>query len=130
MGVNHMYANRQMYSKLGKPYTGRFMRPEAAAWKEQASLMAKLAMNKARLVPIFREYFSVDCFFRWRDKRSQLDHDGALKLLLDAMNKVVYSSDKFALPRVLGCAFDAVNPGVDVLVAYPPTQLQEVVAHG
>ena len=89
-------------------------------------ILAKSVMARSGLrEPIFREVFSVDVAIWWRDKRSQIDCDGVLKLPLDALNGVVYSSDKFAWPRILRCDYDASRPRMEMVISCPPTNLME-----
>jgi len=88
--------------------------------------MAKLAIKKSGLDPIFREKFSLDVSFFWKDKRSQLDCDGALKMVQDCMNGIVFSSDKFCLPRVIDYGYDEKNPHVAMTISCPPSNLVEV----
>lgn len=99
---------------------GRVLTDDAKWWKESISTAAKFQMRKFGLQPIFREKFAVNIWAWWRDKRSQLDADGCQKLVLDAMNGIVYSSDKFALPRFWDYGFDEKNPRMLVEVLCPP----------
>jgi Holliday junction resolvase RusA-like endonuclease len=125
VGVNHLYHHVSRRSQSGHRFIGKVMRPDAAFWKEQAGIIAKMALKKAGLEMIVNQKFSFDVKFWWRDKKSQLDADGALKLAVDCMNGIVYSSDKKHLPRVLDYDFDTENPRMEILIACPPTQLAE-----
>jgi hypothetical protein len=49
-----------------------------------------------------------------------LDADGSLKCVLDSLNGIVYSSDKFALPRVIDYYFDAERPRMKLEIVSPP----------
>jgi hypothetical protein len=127
-GVNHLYFHSMRRSSKGKQFMGKTMKPEASFWKENSSLTAKVAMKRYGRDEIFREIFSVDVRIWWRDKRSQIDGDGVLKLPLDSMNGIVYSSDKFALPRILSYDYDEKNPRMELLISCPPTELVELWA--
>lgn len=125
-GVNHAYMNVTRRSATGHRYSGRALTPAAMFWKENAGLMALAAMKKAGLTPINREKFSIDMRVWFRDKRSQVDGDGIQKLPLDCMKKIVYSDDKFALPRILDYDFDEKEPRIEMLISCPPTTLVEL----
>ena len=125
-GSNHAYKNVTMHSKLGKRFIGRRLTPESEFWRENASLAAQEAMRVSGLELVLREQLSVDCVIFWMDKRSQCDCDGILKLPLDALNGIVYSSDKFVLPRVLSTGYDAENPRIEMTISCPPTKFMEI----
>lgn len=125
-GVNHLYFHSMRRNKYGGQFMGKTMKPEASFWKENAALLVKSEMSKGKLQPIHREKFSVDVKIWWASKRSQCDGDGILKLPLDAMNGVVYSSDKFALPRVLDYDYDEKEPRMEMVISCPPTKLVEL----
>ena len=123
---NHLHFHAVRKAPNGRHFTLKTLKPVARFWRENVGLMAKLAMKKAGLKPIFREKFSVDVRIWWESRRSQCDSDGILKLPLDSLNKVVYSSDKFALPRVLGYDYDSNEPRIEMTISCPPTNLIEV----
>ncbi len=85
----------------------------------------KSRLNESGLEPIFREKFVVNVWAWWENKRSQVDADGILKLILDCMQGIVYSSDKFALPRWMDYDYDAENPRVQLEVVSPPPIIAE-----
>jgi Holliday junction resolvase RusA-like endonuclease len=125
-GVNHAYMNVVRKAVSGKRYSARKLTPAAEFWRDCAADMAIEAMSKAGLKLIEREKFSVDMVIWFRDKRSQVDGDGIQKLPLDALKKIVYSDDKFALPRVLDYHFDATEPRIEMTISCPPTSLVEL----
>lgn len=127
-GVNHAYMNVVRKTAGGKRYSARKLTPEAEFWKENAGYLALAAMKKAGLSPIERKKFSVDMKLWFRDKRSQVDGDGIQKLPLDALKKIVYSDDKFALPRVLDYEFDEKEPRIEMSISCPPTILMELAS--
>lgn len=123
-----MYQNAlRINPKTGTRYMGKMLTEEAKDWKLRAALLVKSSMGRSSLEPIKPSTpFSVDIWFYWRERRSQLDADGAMKMLLDSMNKIVFSSDKYSMPRVLGIDYDEKNPRVELVVSCPPTQLVEI----
>jgi len=127
-GVNHAYMNVVRTAVGGKKYSARKLTPAAEFWKENAALYAFTQMKLAKLTPIERKKFSVDMRIWFRDKRSQVDGDGIQKLPLDCLKKVVYSDDKFALPRVLDYDFDEKEPRIEMTISCPPTQLMELAS--
>lgn len=112
----------------GRPFAARVLTPESEFWKENAGLEAKALMKKLGIEPIFRQKFAVNVWAWWRDKRSQVDADGALKLVLDALNGIVYSSDKFSLPRWMDYDYDENEPRIVLEIICPPPALMEVSA--
>ena len=104
---------------------GKVLKPEAAFWKEQSGFVAQAAMQAAGLQPIYREKFAVNVWAWWLSKRSQIDADGALKLVLDSLNGIVWSDDKFSLPRWIDYDFDAKNPRIELEIICPPPILLE-----
>ena len=125
-GVNHAYMNVVRRAANGKRYSARALTPESMFWKENAAEAAASAMLRAGLQPIHREKFSIDMKVWFRDKRSQVDCDGIQKLPLDCMKKIVYSDDKFALPRILDYGFDGKEPRIEMFISCPPTELMEL----
>lgn len=123
-GVNHIYKNRRAFTAAGKPYTAKMLTPEAKQWKLAVALKAKSEKVRSGLPAnstIFREKFAVNVWAWWRDCKSQIDADGSLKLVLDALQDAgIFSSDKFALPRWQDFAFDARNPRMLLEIICPP----------
>ena len=85
------------------------------------SLLAKAKLRSGQFKPIFREKFAVNIWAWWKDARSQIDADGSLKMVLDALQEGgLFSSDKFALPRWINYAFDGRKPRMLLEIICPP----------
>jgi Holliday junction resolvase RusA-like endonuclease len=107
---------------------GKRLTPEAAQWREMVAILSRREMAIRKLQPIFREKFSLDCAFYWRDKKSQFDCDNTIKMLADSMIGIVYTSDKLCLPRATDFSYDEKSPRIEFTVSCPPTQLIEILA--
>ena len=127
-GVNHIYGNKLRYSKTGKPYMGRFLKKDAAEYKQAVASMAVAEMRRTGQNILNQVKFCINFWTYWKDKRSQLDCDGSVKLVLDALIGIVYSSDKKCLPRFIDYDFNEKSPRMvlEILCPVPDTWAEKI----
>lgn len=106
--VNHAYT--RFVDRRG--HVHRRLTPEAQKWIEDAHLVAKTACKAAGWQPVEQKVV-VRIWIRWPNARRH-DPDNTFKLLLDSLSNVVYTDDKWALPRVMDWTVDRTNPGIHV----------------
>jgi len=68
-------------------------------------------------------WYILEADFYMPDKRKR-DNSNMYKLLLDALEGVVYFDDYFVKPRTMKVTLDRINPRVEVTV-YPETYIKE-----
>ena len=108
IGTNSAYKKR--------PYGhGLFMTEEAKAYKKAVGEWAQIAMNEAGLEDFWLERPEVNLVFTYGDKRKR-DIDSAIKLTLDAMNKVVWKDDSEILRLVVRKQYKKDSPSVAIVV--------------
>lgn len=107
--LNHAYRN----------YTtpeGRRMRVlsrSSLAFQAHAGWLAKIWVQKERWHPPEGKKIIVRIWYYWPDRRRR-DQDNPQKLLLDAMTGILWSDDRWALPRVIDYAVDREKPRVEI----------------
>ena len=83
----------------------------ARDWDSQAKWLLKAALPQWNIVS---QKVIVEVWVYWGSRRRQ-DCDNLLKALLDALTGIVYTDDKWAVPRVMDWDIDDKNPRVEVI---------------
>ena len=100
--VNHTYTRTPNGSALTR---------QAREWKELAQWEAKTTL---RYWKICDQKVVLEIWIFWADRRKR-DCDNLLKLLQDALQGIVYTDDRWALPRVMDWDVDNSRPRVEVI---------------
>src|SRR5690606_9277420 len=105
--VNHQYVRTKRGQALSK---------EAKRYAETVQWYAWEAAKRHgwRCTPKGQQVI-VRLWYYWPDRRRRDTHN-AYKVLLDAMQGVVYEDDRDVLPRVMAAEMDRANPRVEIEV--------------
>lgn len=63
------------------------------------------------------EWLYIDMVFYFPDKRIRDSHN-CLKILMDAIEGIVFQNDYYVLPRIQGVELDRGNPRVELSITY------------
>lgn len=100
--VNHTYIRTKNGSALTQ---------KARDWKELAAWEAKTTLRGWKIAD---QKVILEIWIYWGSRRRR-DCDNLLKLLQDCLQGVVYTDDKWALPRVMDWDIDSDNPRIEVI---------------
>lgn len=99
--VNHIYVH------TGKG--GRRLSKPAEALKEKWEALASMWAHDTAWHMTEKEKVVVEMIAHFPDESRDRDTNNVFKLLMDALNEIIYDDDHFALPRVMD--FKTVAPG-------------------
>lgn len=102
--VNHFYQRTK--------HNGMMLTPAARQWKELAAWEAKTTLRGWK---ICSQKVIVEIWIFWGSRRKR-DCDNLMKGLLDSLQGVVYTDDRWAVPRVMDWDVDDKNPRIELIV--------------
>jgi len=102
VSVNAMYQR----AKLSSGKQGMFMSKRAKEYKELLAWKAKEAVLRNHW-KLFREqrFFFVDLYYTFKSKKKFIDPNNSHKIVLDALEGIIYENDKWALTRDMEAHF-------------------------
>lgn len=102
VSVNVLYKR----AKLSSGKQGMFMTKRAKEFKEMLAWKAKetAIKNKWKLFTEER-FFFVDLYYTFKSKKKFIDPNNSHKIVLDALEGIIYKNDKWALTRDMGAKF-------------------------
>lgn len=112
--VNHCY--RRYTTKTGQRMN--VMTKAGVSWTADARAIAFDARNRANWTCAQGEKVVLELTCFWPDLRRR-DVSNLDKVLLDALEGVIYDDDRWALPRWMDFSTDRGHPRVDVVVKRP-----------
>ncbi|SFB10480.1 RusA family crossover junction endodeoxyribonuclease [Selenomonas ruminantium] len=92
----------------------RILKKDAKAWVERTRTLAMEACEKQGWAMTTDEKLVVDIMTYWKDRRRHDVHNGA-KVLLDALEGIIYKDDKMVLPRYIDFGLDRENPRLEMV---------------
>lgn len=118
--VNHMYVNRVQHGVThgGRPFTrrARVLTPAAESYFEVVRLIAMREARKQGWAMTGTDTkVVVEMRFWFADRRTRDTHNG-IKVVMDALESVVYVNDSYALPRVMDYDYDPRNPRLELVI--------------
>lgn len=104
--VNHMY--------ITTPSGARVLTEEAKAWVVEAGFEALRQRKKQGWEKVEKGVqLYADLYFFFPNRRRRDSHN-SMKILLDALEKILYEDDQFVLPRVQEVLLDRENPRLEL----------------
>lgn len=102
VSVNALYKR----AKLSSGKQGMFMTKRAKEFKEELAWKAKetAVKNKWKLFNEER-FFFVDLYYTFKSKKKFIDPNNSHKIVLDALEGIIYKNDKWALTRDMEAKF-------------------------
>lgn len=92
----------------------RILKKDAKEWVERTKTRAREACEAQQWVMTTDEKLVVDIMTYWKDRRRHDVHNGA-KVLMDALEGIVYKDDKMVLPRYIDFGLDRENPRLEMV---------------
>lgn len=108
--INHAYTN----VRVGKR-TMRVLTKEAKKWVEDACAITKKAVKEQKWTLPENQWIVAEIYTYFPDKRRRDCHNGC-KVLMDGIESagVVFTDDKWVLPRYMTVDVDKENPRTEV----------------
>ena len=120
--TNHLYHPIIISRQSGAPHYSLALTPEARAWKEQATLLARQWALHNHWTLVSHDWVIIWFRLIWPDHRARDIPN--LKALWDALEHVIYHNDAQALPRPFIPTYDKQHPRI-VLTFYRMGELPE-----
>ena len=92
----------------------RILKKSAKEWVERTRTRAREACESQGWAMTTDEKLVVNIMTYWQDRRRHDVHNGA-KVLLDALEGIVYKDDKMVLPRYIDFGLDRDNPRLEMV---------------
>lgn len=125
-------SNKRLYTELPIPpsinsmYTlKRQYTAKARKWFSTARALINMSIEEQHWgMPAREEWLYVDLVFYMPDRKIRDSHN-CLKILMDALQDVVFVNDYFVLPRIQSVEYDKEHPRVEVLVTHQTKNQRE-----
>lgn len=115
--VNSIYVNTR--------YGGKRLSKKAEDYVRVARALVNDFVEKQHWQrAVIGQWLYADMTFFFPDKRRRDSHNG-LKILLDALESIVYEDDMYVLPRIQGAEYDKKNPRVEIRFTYQTKNSRE-----
>lgn len=106
--VNSIYYNTRGGGRRLKAFAEKYIRDVKAKCRAYAEDSDWELAHKGR-------WLYMDMIFYFPDRRTRDSHN-CLKVLIDAMEGVLFVNDMYVLPRILSVEYDKTNPRVEIKV--------------
>lgn len=108
--VNSIYANTR--------YGGKRLTKKAENYIREVRALTNEFIEEQRWQKAENgQWLYVDLVFFFPDRRRRDSHN-TLKILLDALQTLIYEDDMFVMPRIQGVEYDKENPRVEMKFTY------------